>query len=659
MLGDGTGGGGKTAGNSDTFLGYFDLVAAAYVAGFRGDALITACAIAVAESGSNPWARNYKPNLGADARGLWQINMYGALGPARRKQFGLRSNDDLYQPSINARVAYSISKGGRDWKPWSVYTSGAYKKWLGEFREDVGRLYPGEPGGHNPDNPSADVPSSSGPIFSPALPQDGGMPLRIAGKLVAGELGNYFTGGRVEYSAAESSMLTTSFVDDGYALTDKAIMGVGSVINFDKVRWQIDSISVDHSGHTPITTARSLPVGVKVMRRQSPNGRSGISPTEYMKAIAKACELGFVGEPTKKQDVVPAAVNRTVDPLLALDPSMKVEKLPPNETAWELGSRLASELGFVMFESKGTLYFASHGYLFLNQPAMYVSNDGANLPGGAKWWSAITPPRVKVGATRWKLKKTGTGTRRVAIAEDIQYDLDLPREAFGSLKIGQGVGIAGVGAFGLTAAGNRTDVTMLTNITLDLTDPTAPVSVSAQSASLTAGKGVVGSTVATPAPGTGTPATPGDGNDTGNTGKGVKGSKRALDFVDFCLAQKGDAYVYGAEVRLTDNDPDVWDCSELVQWAAYQVGITYPDGSGNQYAYSAGKGLSISIDKAAHTRGALLFRGTGPLGSEHVVVSLGTGNHTIEARGHAYGVVSANILGRHWDCAALIPGMRY
>lgn len=85
-------------------------------------------AIAMAESGGNPNAHNAVPP--DNSYGLWQINMIGSMGPARRKEYGITSNEALYNPAINAKAAAKISKGGTSLTPWSTYTSGAYKKYL-------------------------------------------------------------------------------------------------------------------------------------------------------------------------------------------------------------------------------------------------------------------------------------------------------------------------------------------------------------------------------------------------------------------------------------------------------------------------------------------------------------------------------------------------
>ncbi len=90
------------------------------------------------------------------------------------------------------------------------------------------------------------------------------------------------------------------------------------------------------------------------------------------------------------------------------------------------------------------------------------------------------------------------------------------------------------------------------------------------------------------------------------------------------------AYVFGAEPSLRDPSPDRIDCSELVQWAVYQIiHDSWVDGSRYQYAACR----HVTVDVAIKTKGALLFQsGSGsPNGIHHVAVSMGNGM-TAEAR---------------------------
>ena len=97
-----------------------------------------AYAIAMAESSGNARAHNPNAGTGDNSYGLFQINMLGAMGPERRRQYGLSSNDSLFDPLTNAKVAFRMSNGGKSWGPWSTYGSGAYKNFYGGSGAQVG-----------------------------------------------------------------------------------------------------------------------------------------------------------------------------------------------------------------------------------------------------------------------------------------------------------------------------------------------------------------------------------------------------------------------------------------------------------------------------------------------------------------------------------------
>ena len=91
-------------------------------AGFTGDALTNAYNVAKAESGGRPGALNPDASTGDYSMGLFQINMIGSLGTARNAQYlkqykdiGYKGPESLYDPAINAKIAYDISKSGTKW----------------------------------------------------------------------------------------------------------------------------------------------------------------------------------------------------------------------------------------------------------------------------------------------------------------------------------------------------------------------------------------------------------------------------------------------------------------------------------------------------------------------------------------------------------------
>ena len=93
--------------------------------GFEGKALRTAWAIAKTESSGRPLAYNGNRNTGDSSYGIFQINMLGNLGVARKEKFNLRSNVLLFDPVINAEITYYMTKGGLDWSAWKGLTQRA------------------------------------------------------------------------------------------------------------------------------------------------------------------------------------------------------------------------------------------------------------------------------------------------------------------------------------------------------------------------------------------------------------------------------------------------------------------------------------------------------------------------------------------------------
>ncbi len=108
------------------------LAKVAYDAGFRGQSLITAVAVALAESGGRSDAigdKNYKVQ-GEQSVGPWQVNYRPAYAndPWRDPKKNL-------DPAFNAQAAFAISSQGSNFAPWTMYKNGGYKKFLGQAQQ--------------------------------------------------------------------------------------------------------------------------------------------------------------------------------------------------------------------------------------------------------------------------------------------------------------------------------------------------------------------------------------------------------------------------------------------------------------------------------------------------------------------------------------------
>ncbi|MDX2010438.1 MAG: peptidoglycan-binding protein [Myxococcaceae bacterium] len=137
-----------------------------------------------------------------------------------------------------------------------------------------------------------------------------------------------------------------------------------------------------------------------------------------------------------------------------------------------------------------------------------------------------------------------------------------------------------------------------------------------------------------------------DGNAPPGRPPGGSGTGTTQEFLWNALGQQGKSYVYGAETNLNDPNPQTFDCSELVEWAAARAGVRFPDGSAAQIDAAR----PMSVEEALRTPGALLYR------PGHIAISLGDGR-TIEARGRRYGVGIFSAEGRGWTRAGTIPGL--
>lgn len=112
------------------------LAGLAKAAGWVGQDITTAVAVAMAESGGNP--AEHTVDSDDDSWGLWQVNMKGGMGPERRRAFGLSSDSQLTDPATNARVAHSIQQAQGWDRAFGSYSSGAYRKYLPQAQTAAG-----------------------------------------------------------------------------------------------------------------------------------------------------------------------------------------------------------------------------------------------------------------------------------------------------------------------------------------------------------------------------------------------------------------------------------------------------------------------------------------------------------------------------------------
>tara|TARA_B100000287_G_scaffold85292_4_gene77896 strand:+ start:10742 stop:13198 length:2457 start_codon:yes stop_codon:yes gene_type:complete len=119
---------------------YNSLYRLALEVGFPPKDARIAAAIALAESSGRAGIDTVQSGLDRNKEnefslGLWQIDMQDTpgymVGKERRPQFGIESNEELYDPLINAKAAKVLyDRAGGKFTDWATFKSGKYKKFL-------------------------------------------------------------------------------------------------------------------------------------------------------------------------------------------------------------------------------------------------------------------------------------------------------------------------------------------------------------------------------------------------------------------------------------------------------------------------------------------------------------------------------------------------
>jgi cell wall-associated NlpC family hydrolase len=582
-----------------------------YGAGWRGEALAIAVAIALAESSGRPGAVG-DINLtvaGEKSVGLWQIN----YRPARDKLGGPRDPSLNLDPATNARNAYGISGGGTKWSPWSTYGNGAYKTHLTAARAGAKTVEERGGGGSVTAPAGATTGSSSGASSSATGPRSadvnrplsarrpgrGADAIEVGGRSLVELVGPRLTEATLDLSIDAVPELTFTVHVAGkseFRFLEHLVMGVEVGLGELRLVTCAIEFGAAAAGNQITVTARSR--GLTAMRKdREGTAYSNRSPTQVAESLALANRMGFVGEGSAQRATIARAE--------------KEGGGDKSESAFEMLERLAGELGFVLFDSGNTLHFGRPSWLLDH-----------GTPFEAHYTYRLGHDVIGVPTCRRTVDDEERSTT---------LDFELGYREGSVIRPGMRCNFEGVHTF----AG----LYLVTGVSWNPTDPAGLVTVQCSKPVDPTPTGTDTTSTATAAGST--PAS-------SVSAAAQNGKASSLDFVSVALAQVGDTYVYGAETRLDDDDPDTFDCSELVQWACSRVGVTFPDGTGPQQA----KVVKISVEQAAKTRGALLFH------PGHVAISLGDGVHTVEAMGRKYGVVQGKISGR-FTVGGLVPGMNY
>jgi cell wall-associated NlpC family hydrolase len=391
-------------------------------------------------------------------------------------------------------------------------------------------------------------------------------------------------------SISEMNQMDITFADKGWKLLDSGIFSINASVDVEDFQMEIASIDTGDDETRENVTIKCRPRVIrKLKNRRGTRVMKNVSPSEFVIAECRA-----VGAKYKVQG---SAERKQVARDVAKKGSQEVSQEP---SSWTTFKRLADDLGYVCFETAGTIYFG--------RPSWLISEGG----------SAFLSYRYKHGKDDdYLIKEVPSCTRSAdSPGQTVKFAVRTP--TLTRVRTGVRFALSGVPTFDTNY--------LVTGFDIDLADPRKYVNVT-------------GGVAMNPDP-------------QGSGGKQPRrGTRLASDFVYWVRKQIGNKYVGNTQVALGSFDPNVFDGDELAQWAAAQVGVYLPEGANNMIEYCESFGTLTSVSNAAKQAGTILWR------NNHIGISLG-GGQIIESVKGRVGIRKGGATTRYTR-AARVPGLYY
>lgn len=168
------------------------------------------------------------------------------------------------------------------------------------------------------------------------------------GTFTLGEVSELVTEMTVSYTMDGASEVSFTVIDPNFTLMSSGYFQVRQDVVYGPTLLSISSVEVSQSDsmHPQVKVeARSFGIG-RLKRDKDIEAYANMSGTEYAALVAQRHGMNFVGEPSTSQKAIFKASGQNVD-----------------ESAWTVLQRAAGDNQFVVFESDGTLFFASQLWL--------------------------------------------------------------------------------------------------------------------------------------------------------------------------------------------------------------------------------------------------------------------------------------------------------
>lgn len=194
--------------------------------------------------------------------------------------------------------------------------------------------------------------------------------IQVAGKGLADNIVEAVTNANLSLANSQTSQLVITVADPDLALLHGGFLAKGTAVDYgaQKLRVAVREVTTNGSLAALALTCRSR--GIQAMKAEK--GRHvwrGQSYTHWLAAQAHARGLKFLGEPSATRSIIERKHDQGQTP----------------ESSWDVAARGAQTLGYLLFESEGTIYFGRPSWLVRRLPhtdiTWHTGGGGKTTPG--------------------------------------------------------------------------------------------------------------------------------------------------------------------------------------------------------------------------------------------------------------------------------------
>jgi hypothetical protein len=259
------------------------------------------------------------------------------------------------------------------------------------------------------------------------------------GKRLLSNVVNQVTEVTVDLSTSQVTELSFTIEDPAFKILSTGVFDIDTKVTYKGLKLKVAVIETGAGGGIGGLTVRCRPEIVATLKKR--RGKfimRNVSPTQFIKSEVSAANGKFIGQDSQTKSTI------------SRDVAQRGESYDPASfpSTWTTMQRLADEIGFLMYEVAGTIYFGKPTWLVDKLPKVQT-----------EWYPENNKEPYSIPEFRQSIDN-----------EDVEVSLELPISKAGSVYPGQGLVLSGFPKYAGTY--------LINNVTYPLVGP-GTVSVSA------------------------------------------------------------------------------------------------------------------------------------------------------------------------------------